>query len=91
VTKETRNDHLKIVVGKPVVHRTTTYVQQPQPVIVSAPVVQYRKTARYVDATPEYTSSGSDYSGCEGPCGGSKIVKIIKKTTYRSGGGGDGE
>lgn len=78
VTKETRNDHLKIIVGAPKVVRTT-YVQ-PAP----APVI-YKKQSRYVDQGDDYSGGYAD-SGCAGPCGGgSKIVKYIKKTSY----GGD--
>lgn len=93
--KETRNDELKITIGAPKQsYRTSSYVEaapvirrttyiEPQPVIikktyVSAPV---RHKVRYVDE-----GYGGDEGGCSGPCGGSKIVKVIKKTTYSDGG-----
>ena len=81
------------MIGKPTVQRTSyvesapvirrTYIE-PQPIIrkttyIQEPAPVYKKQA-YVDE--------GDYSGCSGGCGGgSKIVKIIKKTTYAGDGG----
>ena len=116
---------MKIVVGKPQVHRTsssyvesapaihrTTYVE-PQPVIrkttyVEGPPIVVKKTyisepapvivkktyisepAPVIVKKTRYVDEGEgDYaaSGCAGPCGGgSKLVKVIKKTTYTDGG-----
>ncbi|KAJ6225931.1 hypothetical protein RDWZM_004476 [Blomia tropicalis] len=80
VEKEERNDHLKIVIQpqQKVIRRT--YVE-PQPTIIKrrttyieptyhAPLKKHRYVENYGDST------------CDGPCGGSKVVKIIKKTTY---------
>lgn len=96
LVKENREDSLKIIVGQPsTVHRAayvesqpiirkTTYIE-PQPIIRKTTYIQQApvviKKHRYIDE--------GDYaaSGCAGPCGGSKIVKIIKKTTYAGDGG----
>lgn len=92
VTKETRNDELKITIGAPKTYRTSSYVEaapvirrttyiEPQPVIIKKTYISepVRHKVRYVD-------EGYGDGGCSGPCGGSKIVKVIKKTTYTDGG-----
>ena len=84
--KQTVHRTSSYVEAAPVIRRTT-YIE-PAPVVIKktyiepAPVV-IKKTyiSEPVHKTVRYVDSYGD-GGCSGPCGGSKIVKVIKKTTY---------
>lgn len=73
VVKETNTKHLKITIGAPVVHKISRIISQPAPVYRPRPRPQRVYKQAYSDC---------DY-GC-GSGGGSKIVKVIKKTTYKT-------